>query len=95
MQQCVQPFCFSRRRKRRQDKRQRQLDKLARMRARKAQLKQERIAAGLLEPEPKMSRWYPFEFAVRDKRTGVIGWHDLVSVRQATLALGLIVKYCS
>ena len=45
------------------------------------------------EPEPRMERWFPFEFGVRDKRTGQEAWHDLKSVRHAAKALGLILKY--
>ena len=46
------------------------------------------------EPEPKMHRWYRFEFGVKDKLTGEVEWHDLVSVRHARIALGLILRYC-
>jgi hypothetical protein len=45
------------------------------------------------EGEPKMVRWHRFEYGVRDKRTGEEHWRDLVSVRQASKALGLIRKY--
>ncbi len=51
-------------------------------------------AAQRPEPEPKMVRFYRFEYGVRDKRTGETHWRDLVSVRQASRALGLILKYC-
>ncbi len=64
------------------------------MRAAKARIRQERIDAGLLEQEPKMQRWFPLEFGVRNKRTGEIAWTDLRSVRHAAKALGLILKYC-
>lgn len=63
------------------------------MRAAKARKRQSLIDAGLLEREPQFVRWFPFEFAVRDKRTGETVWHDLVSVRHAAKALGLILKY--
>lgn len=43
--------------------------------------------------EPKLQRWYRFEFGVRDKFTGETAWHDLVSVRHAAKALGLILKF--
>ena len=43
--------------------------------------------------EPKFIRAYPFEFGVRNKQTGETAWHDLVSVRHAAKALGLILKY--
>lgn len=42
--------------------------------------------------EPKMQRYYPFEFACRHKATGEVAWHDLVSVRHAARALGLVLK---
>jgi hypothetical protein len=44
------------------------------------------------EPETKMERWNRFEFGVRDKLNGEVAWHDLVSVRHAAKALGLILK---
>lgn len=46
------------------------------------------------EPEPAMQRYYPLEFGVRVKATGETHFHDLVSVRHAAKALGLILKYC-
>ena len=94
MMTCIQPKAFLRRRNRRQDKRQRQLEKLARWRQRKAEIRQERIADGLIEREPKMERWYRFELGVRDKTTGETCFVDLKSVRQAAKALGLILKFC-
>lgn len=71
----------------------RQLTKLARWRQRKAEIRQERIAVGLLEREPKAVRYYPFEFGVRVKATGETHFTDLQSVRHAAQALGLILKY--
>lgn len=46
------------------------------------------------ESEPRMERYYPFEFGVRRKGNGETHWHDLVSVRHAAKALGLILKFC-
>ena len=63
------------------------------MRAAKARKHQALIDSGLLEREPKLERWFRFELAVRDKRTGETAWHDLVSVRHASKALGLILKF--
>ena len=80
-------------RNKRQDKRQRQLDKLARWRKRKAEIRQERIAAGLLEREPKFERWYRFEIGIRNKHTGETCFVDLKSARQAHKIAGLILKY--
>jgi hypothetical protein len=45
------------------------------------------------EPEPRMVRWHRFEYGVRDKLTGETHFTDLKSVRQASKALGLIVKF--
>ena len=70
------------------------LRKMANWRAAKARKRQAAIDAGLIEQEPKMERWCRFEFGVRDKLTGEFHWHDLVSVRHAKTALGLILKFC-
>ncbi len=77
----------------RQDKRERMIARLACLRQRKAEIRQERIAAGLLEREPRFERHYPFEFGVRVKATGETHFVDLKSVRHAAKALGLILKY--
>jgi hypothetical protein len=69
------------------------LRKMANWRRRKAEIRQERIAAGLLEREPKMARYYPLEFGVRVKATGEVQFTDLKSVRHAAKALGLILKF--
>ena len=45
------------------------------------------------EPEPRMKRWHRFQYGVRDKLSGEMAWRDLVSVRQAAKALGLIIKF--
>lgn len=71
------------------------LRKLANMRAAKARLRQERIAAGLLEHEPKMIRYFPLELGVRDKATGEVAWVDLRSVRDAARRLGVVLKFYS
>ncbi len=44
------------------------------------------------EHEPKMERYYPLEYGVRVKATGETHFRDLVSVRQAAKALGLILR---
>lgn len=77
----------------RKDRRKRQLRKLANMRASKARIRQERIDAGLYGEDLKLVRWYRFEFGVRDKITGEAYFVDLKSVRHASAALGLILKY--
>ena len=81
-------------RNKRQDKRQRQLDKLARWRKRKAEIRQERIAAGLLEREPRMERYYRFELGIRDTFTGEIGFVQLKSTRDAAKRISLVLKFC-
>jgi len=69
------------------------LRKMANWRRRKEEIRQERIAAGLLEREPKLERYYPLEFGVRVKATSETHFVDLKSVRHAAKALGLILKY--
>lgn len=51
----------------------------------------EKRAAGLIPPPYRKIEW-----CVRNKKTGemVRNWNDLVSVRHAAKALGLILKYC-
>ena len=66
------------------------LQKMASMRAAKERKRLENPP----EREPKMVRFHRFEFAVKDKLTGEQAWHDLVSVRHAAKALGLILKFC-
>lgn len=65
------------------------LKKMANMRAAK---ERKRLANPTPEPEPKMLRYYPFEFACRHKASGEFAWHDLVSVRHAAMALGMVLK---
>lgn len=84
---------LSKYRKRRQDKYQRQSARLAAMRAAKARKRQRLIAEGW-EPEPRFRRYYPLEYGVRVKATGETHFRDLVSARQASKALGLIIKFC-
>jgi len=69
------------------------LRKLANMRAAKARLRQERIAAGLLDREPKLVRWFPLELGVRDKASGEVAWTDLRSIRDAARRLGVVLKF--
>ncbi|MDE2102327.1 MAG: hypothetical protein KGL39_34090 [Patescibacteria group bacterium] len=85
---------FYKSRNRRQDKRQRQLRKLANMRAAKERKRLERGRLGLIEDEPKLERWHRFEFGVRDRLTGETHFVVLKSVRHAAKALGLVLKYC-
>ena len=93
MTQCSHQSGFLRRRNYRQDKRKRQLEKLARWRQRKAEIRQERIAAGLIEREPKLERHYRFEIGIRNKATGETCFVDLKSARQAHKIAGLILKH--
>jgi hypothetical protein len=83
---------FFKSRNRRQDKRQRELAKLARWREAKERKRQERIAAGWV-PDPKLVRWHRFELGVRDKVTGETHFTDLKSARHAHKAVGLILKF--
>jgi len=55
--------------------------------------KERKRLANPIEREPQMEKWFRFEFAVRDKLNGETAWHDLVSVRHAATALGLILKF--
>lgn len=80
---------FSRNSKVRWEKRLRQL---AQMRSAKERKRLARLADGWT-PEPKMKRYYPFEFGVRVKATGESHFTDLRSSRHAAKALCLILKY--
>jgi hypothetical protein len=70
-------------------RREKQLRRLAQMRAAKERKRMERDP---VEPEPKLVRWHPFDFGVRDKRTGEVAWHDLVSVRHAEIAFRMLLQ---
>ena len=65
------------------------LRKMAAMRAAKARKRLEQPA----QREPLLQRYYRFEYGVRDKTTGQTERRDLVSVRQAAKAIGLILKF--
>jgi hypothetical protein len=71
----------------RKARRERVLRKMANMRAAKARKRLD------TPPEPRMEKWYRFQYGVRDKTTGETHFRDLVSVRQAAKALGLILKH--
>lgn len=71
-------------------RRERVLRKMAAMRAAR---ERKRLENPPSEPEPKMVRWYRFEFGVRDKLTGETQFVDLHSVRHAAKALGLILNF--
>jgi hypothetical protein len=86
MTQCAQ---FLRRRNRWQDKRKRQLQKLANMRAAKARKR----LSNPVEHEPKLVRWFPLEFGVRDKRSGETVWMDLRSTRDVAKRITVLLKY--
>ena len=89
MTQRLQQAGFSKRRNRWQDKRKRQLQKLANMRAAKARQR----AANPPEREPRPLRWFPLEFGVRDKRTGETVWMDLRSTRDVAKRVTVLLKY--
>jgi hypothetical protein len=42
---------------------------------------------------PKLIRWFPLEFGVRDKRTGETVWMDLRSTRDAAKRIAVFLKY--
>src|ERR1035438_9501872 len=44
-------------------------------------------------PEPKMQRWYPLEFGVRDKALGVECWMDLKSLRDVMRRLAVLLRF--
>jgi hypothetical protein len=73
----------------RNQRRERMLRKMSNMRAAKERKRMENPH----EHEPKFERWHRFEFGVRDKLTGEFAWRDLVSVRHASKALGLCLKF--
>jgi len=69
------------------------LRKMANMRAAKERLRLARGAAGLLEREPKMQRWFPLELGLRDKTTGEVAWVDLRSIRDAARRIAVVQKF--
>jgi hypothetical protein len=75
----------------RNQRRQRVLRKMASARAAKARKRAEAIASGW-SPEPKMVRHYPVEFGVRLKSSGETAWVDLVSVRDASRRLAVVLE---
>lgn len=70
-----------------QDKRKRQLERLAQMRDAKAR---KRLSTSPPELEPKMERYYPLEVGFRDKSTKEEAWTDFRSVRQVIKSASLI-----
>lgn len=80
-------------RKRRSDKKKRQCERLAVMRAAK---ERKRLENPPPAREPKLVRWYPLEFCVRDKRTGHTSqWHDLRSARRMARQAALLLRFCA
>lgn len=86
----VQTGSFFRNRKAR---RERLLEKMRRMRAAKERLRLQRGAAGLLEREPKMERWFPLELGLRDKISGEVAWTDLRSIRDSARRIAVVLKF--
>ncbi len=60
----------------------------------RAAKERKRMERGPRDEEPRMIRWHRFELGVRDKVTGEVAWVDLKSVRHASKALGLVLKFC-
>jgi hypothetical protein len=76
----------------RKKRRQRMLDKLAKMRSAKERKRMEREP---VEEEPRMERWNRFEIVVRDRLTGETGCFELRSLRDAGKRLAAVVRwYC-
>jgi len=50
-------------------------------------------AAERPEPEPRMVRWYPLEFGVRDKGSGDVCWMDLRSGRDVQRRVAMLLKH--
>ena len=73
----------------RKNRREKILRKLANMRA----AKERKRLANPVEREPKLVRWYPLEFGVRNKRTGETAWIDLRSARDAAKRIRVILKH--
>lgn len=70
--------------------RERQLRKLAAMRA----AKERKRMAQPREPDPRMIRFYPLEFRVHNKLTGEVSdWHDIRSARHIAKQISLLLKY--
>ena len=74
----------------RKSRRDRVLRKMAAMRAAK---ERKRLARPAPVPEPERQRWHRLEFGVRDKLTGQTAWHDLKSVRHATIAVRVLLRH--
>ena len=72
--------------------RERMLRKMANFRA----AKERKRLANPVEREPKLVRFYPLEFCVRNKLTGeVSSWHDLRSARRIAKQAALLLRYCA
>lgn len=89
MTNCIQHLPVYKRRNRWQDKRKRQLQRLANMREAKARKRQ----ANPAEREPKLARWFPLEFGVRDKRNEDTVWMDLKSTRDVAKRIAVLLKH--
>ena len=67
----------------------RRLALLARMREAKARKRM----FSAPEREPRLVRWFPLEFGVRDKATGEIAWNDLRSARDVFRRVTVLLKH--
>lgn len=63
--------------------------KMAAMRAAK---ERKRLACPAPQREPKLEQWHPLELGLRDKSTGEVAWCDLVSLRDATRRLAVVLR---
>jgi hypothetical protein len=71
-------------------RRERMLQKMARLRAAK---ERKRLAAPPPDYPPKFKRWYPLELGVRDKKTGEVAWVEFRSLRDAMRRLSVVLKH--
>ena len=74
----------------RKKRRQRMLDKLARMRAAK---ERKRLERGPVEQEPKMERWNRYTITVNDRLTGESGTFEVRSLRNTMARLAVMLRY--
>lgn len=77
--------------KNRKQARERVLRKMSNMRG----AKERKRLANTVDRQPKLVRFYPLEFCVRNKLTCETSeWHDLKSARRMAIQAGLLLKFC-
>jgi hypothetical protein len=55
--------------------------------------KERKRLANPVEREPKLERWFPLQFGLRDKSTGEIAFVDLKSFRDVIRRLRVVKKF--